>query len=64
LIGIIGVPSIKEFIIPIIFGLVAGLYSSIFLVVPNWAKITIARQSIKNKKNKKITTDEVGLKQN
>jgi preprotein translocase SecF subunit len=64
LIGIIGVPSIKEFIIPIIFGLVAGLYSSIFLVVPNWAKITIARQNIKNKKNKKITTDEVGLKQN
>lgn len=34
---ILGVPSIKEFSLPIIIGLLAGVYSSIFLAAPMWA---------------------------
>lgn len=34
---ILGVPSIKEFSFPIIIGLLAGVYSSIFLAAPMWA---------------------------
>ena len=33
---ILGVPSIKEFTLPIIIGMIAGTYSSIFLVGPMW----------------------------
>lgn len=34
---IIGVPSVRLFILPVIFGLIAGTCSSIFLAVPVWA---------------------------
>jgi len=31
------VSSIREFALPIIFGLIAGTYSSIFIATPIWA---------------------------
>ena len=34
---IFGVPAIKEFSFPIIVGLLAGVYSSVFLAAPMWA---------------------------
>lgn len=36
---IFGVTSIREFALPIIVGLLAGTYSSVFLVAPIWAKM-------------------------
>ncbi len=36
---IFGVPSIKEFALPIIVGLIAGTYSSIFIASPIWMKL-------------------------
>lgn len=38
-----GVESIKQFALPIIIGLLAGTYSSIFLAAPMWAKWHINR---------------------
>lgn len=37
LLYIIGVPSIKEFAFPLIIGVIAGAYSSIFIASPFWA---------------------------
>ncbi len=37
LLNILGVPSIREFSLPIIIGLLAGVYSSVFLSAPLWA---------------------------
>lgn len=37
LIYIIGVPSIKEFALPLIIGVIIGAYSSIFIASPFWA---------------------------
>ncbi len=37
LLYIIGVPSIKEFAFPLIVGVIAGAYSSIFIASPFWA---------------------------
>lgn len=37
LLAIFGVPQIREFALPIIFGLLAGTYSSIFIAPPLWA---------------------------
>ncbi len=39
LLSVIGVPSMREFILPIMFGLIAGTYSSIFIATPIWAII-------------------------
>lgn len=39
LLAIIGVPSIREFTLPIIFGLCAGTYSSIFVAPSLWALV-------------------------
>jgi len=36
---IFGVPSIKEFALPIIVGLISGTYSSIFIASPIWMKL-------------------------
>ena len=70
---IIGVPSIKIFLLPIIFGLIAGAYSSIFLAPALWTimlrnytermklKGKTVKLSIlnKKKKEKKTTKSEV-----
>ncbi len=36
---IIGVSSIREFLLPILFGLISGIYSSTMLAAPTWALI-------------------------
>lgn len=48
---ILGVPSIKEFAFPIIIGIIAGTYSSVFIASPVWAML----RRDKNKR-KKIKT--------
>ena len=50
ILAIIGVPQIREFAIPIIIGLVAGTYSSIFIAPPLWGVF----QDRKNSKIKKV----------
>lgn len=49
LLAIFGVPSLREFTLPIIFGLVAGTYSSIFIATPTWALMNVARYGKKQK---------------
>jgi preprotein translocase subunit SecF len=33
---ILGVPSVKEFALPLIIGIISGCYSSIFIASPIW----------------------------
>ncbi len=40
LIAVLGVPSIRQFVIPLIVGIVAGLYSSMFISGPIWVKLS------------------------
>ncbi len=47
---LLGVDSLKEFTLPIIIGLVAGAYSSIFLAGPLWATFLSIRKDGKGKK--------------
>ena len=49
MLAIIGVSSIREFIIVIIIGIVAGIYSSIFLASPFWAVANKPRKLVKPK---------------
>ncbi|MGI6153923.1 MAG: protein translocase subunit SecDF, partial [Christensenellaceae bacterium] len=53
---ILGVDSIKEFSLPIIVGLLAGTYSSVFLSGPMWALMSNAadKRNAKNAANGKI----------
>lgn len=51
--AIIGVSSIREFIVVIIIGILAGFYSSVFLVPEFWANVNRAR-----KLTKPVTTVE------
>ena len=50
--AILAVPSMREFTLPIIFGLVAGTYSSIFLSTPAWALINKAISDRKGNYNR------------
>lgn len=52
LLAIIGVQSVREFIIPIIIGLLSGVYSSLFLSPNLWA--LMYRERAKKNKNGKI----------
>ena len=52
LLAIIGVPSVREFVIPIIIGLLSGVYSSLFVSPNLWALMYRERA----KKNKGIKT--------
>lgn len=45
--AIIGVPAISSFALPIIVGIVGGLYSTIFLVSPIWSMLTKKYKKIK-----------------
>ncbi len=45
-----GVPSIKEFSLPIIVGLISGTYSSIFIASPTWTWLLEARDRHHSKK--------------
>lgn len=53
LLAILGVSSIRTFALPIIFGLIAGFYSSAFLAAPLWGIMTNAKD--KRNKNKNST---------
>lgn len=52
----IGVPSIRLFALPIIFGLIAGAYSSVFIAPGLWA--IAYRKKNKVKKQQKVTVEE------
>lgn len=53
ILAIMGVSSIRTFALPIIFGLIAGFYSSAFLAAPLWGMMTMSKD--KRNKNKKNT---------
>lgn len=63
LLAIIGVPSVREFVIPIIIGLLSGVYSSLFLSPNLWALMYRERAKknkgikIKGKKDPKVQED-------
>lgn len=59
---IFGVDSIKEFSLPIIVGLIAGTYSSIFLSAPIWAKVSDSYQKHKKKEQKSKKANISGKK--
>ncbi len=40
---IVGVPSIKEFALPLMVGILAGAFSSVFLTGPIWYVLRIAK---------------------
>ncbi len=47
--AILGSESIREFCVPIILGLIAGLYSSVFLATPLWAAMSASFDRTKAK---------------
>lgn len=47
--AILGSESIREFCVPIILGLIAGLYSSVFLATPLWAAMSASFDRTKQK---------------
>lgn len=49
---IMGVPSIKEFAFPLIVGVIAGAYSSIFIASPIWAAWKESDEAAKKQSNK------------
>lgn len=53
LLYILGVTAIKEFAFPLIIGVLAGAYSSIFIASPLWAAWKEAEFAAKQQKNKK-----------
>lgn len=50
MLAIIGVSAIREFIWPILFGLLVGTYAAIFISAPLWAKIITNSRFDRNKK--------------
>ncbi len=55
LLAVVGVTSIQVFALPIIFGLIGGFYSSVFLAAPLWGVFKSWGEKIKIKKaNKKF----------
>ena len=50
LLAAIGGTAIREFSIPIIFGLLVGLYSSIFLSVPMWTAFSKLDEYVKKRR--------------
>lgn len=50
LLAILGVASIQTFALPIIFGLIAGFYSSVFLAAPMWGMFKQLGDKIKSNK--------------
>jgi preprotein translocase subunit SecF len=68
LLAVIGVSWIREFLLPIIFGLVAGTYSSVLISGPIWSfiykkdKDKRLKKKIEQEKNKdknKIPDDKI-----
>ncbi len=61
LLAIIGVTAIRQFIIPILFGLIVGTYAAIFISAPLWAKIITNSRFDRNKKNAFAKKDQKAL---
>lgn len=59
LLAIIGVPSVREFIIPIIIGLLSGVYSSLFLSPNLWALMYRERTKKHGGKTKDQKKDKI-----
>ena len=53
--AILGSASIREFCVPIILGLLAGVYSSVFLATPMWAAFSRVQDKIKEKHSKTVS---------
>lgn len=53
LLAILGVATIRTFALPIIFGLLAGFYSSVFVAAPFWGMLVQAKENNKRKKSNK-----------
>lgn len=53
--AILGSDSIREFCVPIILGLIAGAFSSIFLATPMWASFSRVQDKIKAKRMATVT---------
>jgi len=58
--AILGSDSIREFCVPIILGLIAGMYSSVFLATPLWAAMSASFDKTKEKYAKRhaVTYDK------
>lgn len=61
--AILGSDSIREFCVPIILGLVAGLYSSVFIATPMWCSLSYAFDKVKAKYSEKnaVTYDKADV---
>jgi len=62
ILAIIGVSAIREFALPIIFGLVSGVYSSTCIAPSLWALIMDKREEQKNKKPNTIVVKAIDVK--
>ncbi len=60
---LLGVPSIKEFALPIIIGLIAGTYSSVFLTGSLWYlfKTKIGKKKLVDKPEREETKADIGV---
>ena len=55
LLAILGVPSMRQFVLPILIGLVVGTYSSIFISPQLWAYLMTRSKNIDKKRKQKQT---------
>jgi len=62
LLAVVGVPSMTEFVLPILFGLIVGTYASVFISAPIWAYLMKKNPNLgmkELKKEKKKDGDDV-----
>lgn len=60
LMAIIGVPSVREFMLPIMIGFLAGVYSTIFVVPGLWVALEGIKERIMDNRRKKSPAKRVG----
>ncbi len=60
--AIFGSGTIREFCVPIILGLIAGLYSSVFMATPIWCRLSYAFDKIKAQRADKVVVSYDHLK--
>jgi len=61
MLAIIGVPSIREFAIPLAVGLIVGTYSSFFIAAPIWVKMVDSKRGqeyFKRKAERKLAREQ------
>lgn len=76
MLAVLGVSSIQQFIIPIIFGLIVGTYAAIFISAPLWAKIItnsrfdkrspnyVPRKNKKDSEKRSLATESATIDEN